>query len=74
MEKKRYESPREYTTKQKAALDAFAKAEREAFAACQASQRPWDSNSPGVQAYIEAERKAWAACERILNEHEEEQK
>jgi hypothetical protein len=59
---------REYTPKQKTALDAYAKAEREAFAACQASPRPGDSNSPGVQAYIEAERKAWAACERILNE------
>ena len=62
---------REYTPKQKAALDAYAKAEREAFAACQASPRPWDFNSPAARAYFEAERKAWETCNRILNEPEE---
>jgi hypothetical protein len=61
---------RVYTPKQKVALEAYAKAEREAFAACQASPRPGDSNSPGVQAYIETERKAWETCNRILNESE----
>ena len=65
---------REYTPRQQKALDDYAKAEREAFAACQASPRPGDSNSPGVQAYIQAERKAWEVCNRILNEPEGGQK
>ena len=65
---------REYTPKQKAALDAYAKAEREAFAALQASPRPTDLNSPEALAYFKIEHEAWAACERVLNEPEEEQK
>ncbi len=56
------------TPKQQQALETYAKAEREAFAACQSSPRPWDSNSPGVQAYIEAEQAAWEACNQILRE------
>jgi hypothetical protein len=62
---------KKWTLKQQQALDAYAQAEKKAFAACQSSPRPWDSNSPAVQAYIEAERKAWEICNRILNESEE---
>ena len=65
---------REYTPKQKAALDAYAKAEREAFAALQASPRPTDLNSPEALAYFKIEHEAWAACELILSEHEEGKK
>jgi hypothetical protein len=64
-------SNREYTPRQQHALDAYAKAEREAFAVCQASTRPWDFTSPAVLAYFETEKSAWEACSRILNEHEE---
>jgi rubrerythrin len=61
---------KKWTLKQQQALDAYAEAEREAFAACQSSPKPWDSNSLGVQAYIEAERKAWETYNRILDESE----
>jgi hypothetical protein len=73
LEKKFMGSNRKYTLRRQQALDAYAKAEREAFAECQASPRPWDFKSPAVLAYFETEKSAWEACSHILNEHEEGQ-
>ncbi len=41
------------------ALETYAKAEKQAYAACLASRTPWDFKSNEVQAYFKAEQIAW---------------
>ena len=56
------------TLKQQQALEAYARAEQQAYRDCLVSRTPWDFKSKEVLSYFAAEQAAWQACYTALKE------